>query len=132
MNNPKGFIVMGRKKLVSRLKKYLCGLKPSPRMWYQKFDTYILGLGFLRSKVDHYVYCKQVSNHFIYVVLYVDEMFLVRNNIHLINEVKLQLSSKFNIKDLGATNLILEMKIKRDNIDRKLYLSQRKYIDTIL
>ena len=101
-------------------------------MWYQKFDTYILGLGFLRSKVDHYVYCKQVSNHFIYVVLYVDEMFLVRNNIHLINEVKLQLSSKFNIKDLGATNLILEMKIKRDNIDRKLYLSQRKYIDTIL
>ena len=38
-----------------------------------KFDTYILGLEFVRSKVDHCVYSKKVGNHFIYVVLYVDD-----------------------------------------------------------
>jgi hypothetical protein len=49
---------MGKKDMVCKLKKSLYGLKQSPRMWYQKFDTYILGLGFVRSRVDHYVYSK--------------------------------------------------------------------------
>ena len=40
-------------------------------MWYHKFDTYMVGLGFVRSKVDHCVYYKKVSEHFIYAVLYV-------------------------------------------------------------
>ena len=58
-------------------------------MWYQKFDTYIQGLVLVRSKVDHYVYYKKVGEHFIYVVLYVDDMLLVRNNLEVIKEVKL-------------------------------------------
>ena len=32
--------------------KFLYGLKKSPRMWYQKFDTYLLGIGFTRRKED--------------------------------------------------------------------------------
>jgi hypothetical protein len=58
MKQPEGFAVKGKKELVCKPKKSLYGLKQSPRMWYQKFDTYILGLGFVRSKVDHYVYSK--------------------------------------------------------------------------
>jgi hypothetical protein len=81
-------------------------------MWYQKFDTYILSLGFVRRKVDHYVYSKEEGDHFIYVVLYVDDMMLVVKNMDVINEVKLQLSYKFNMKDLGASNFILGMEIK--------------------
>jgi hypothetical protein len=51
MKQPEGFVVKGKKELVCRMKKSLYGLKQSPRMWYQKFDTYMLGLGFTRSKV---------------------------------------------------------------------------------
>ena len=50
----------------------------------------------------------------------------------VIKEVKLQLSSKFDMKDLGATNLILGMEIKRNHANGKLWLNQRKYIETIL
>jgi hypothetical protein len=50
--------------------------KAIPRMWYQKFDTYILSLGFVRSKVDHCVYSKEEGGNFIYVALYVDDMLL--------------------------------------------------------
>ena len=71
MKQPEGFSVKGKKELVYKLKKSLYGLNQSPRMWYQKFDTYIQGLGFVRSNVDHCVYYKQVGNDFIYVVLYV-------------------------------------------------------------
>ena len=52
--------------------------------------------------------------NFIYVALYVDDMLLVGNNMDLIKEVKQQLSSKFNMKDLGPTNFILGMEIERD------------------
>jgi hypothetical protein len=58
MKQPEGFVVKGRKELVCKLKKSLYGLKQSPRMWYQNFDTYILRLGFVRSKADHCVYSK--------------------------------------------------------------------------
>jgi hypothetical protein len=50
MKQPEGFVVKGKKELVCKLKKSLYGLKQSPRMWYQKFDTYILELGFVRSR----------------------------------------------------------------------------------
>jgi hypothetical protein len=124
--------VKGKKELVCKLKKSLYGLKQSPRMWYQNFDTYILGLGFVRSRVDHCVYSKQVGNHFIYVVLYVDDMLLVGNNMDVIKEVKSQLSSKFDMKDLGVANFIMGMEIKRDHANKKLWLNQRKYVETIL
>ena len=87
MKQLEGFIVKGKNELVCKLKNSLYGLKQSPRMWYQKFDTYILGLGFVRRNVDHCVYSKQVGNHFINIVLYVNDMLLIRNNKDVIKEV---------------------------------------------
>ena len=77
MKKLEGFIVKGKKVLVCKLNKSLYGLKKSPRIWYQKFDTYILGLGFMRSKFDQCVHSKQVGDHFINIVLYVDDMLLI-------------------------------------------------------
>jgi len=36
------------------------------------------------------------------------------------------------MKDLGAANYTLGMEIKRDWENRKLWLNQRKYVETIL
>jgi hypothetical protein len=47
-------------------------------------------------------------------------MLLIGNNMVAIKEVKKQLSSKFNMKDIGATNFILGMDIKRDRAIRNL------------
>jgi hypothetical protein len=123
MKQPEGFLVKGKKDLVCKLKKSMYGLKQYPRMWYQNFDTYILGLGFRRSKVDHYVYFKLVGDHFIYVVLYVDDMLLIGNKQEFIKEVRTQLSSKFDMKYLGVANFILGMEIKRDRENKKLCLN---------
>jgi hypothetical protein len=57
-------------------------------MWYQNFDTNILSLGFVRTKVDHYIYSKEEGGHFIYVALYVNDMLLIGNNMNTIKEVK--------------------------------------------
>jgi hypothetical protein len=132
MKQPEGFVVKGKKELVCKLKKSLYSLKQSPRMWYQKFDTYMLGLGFTRSKEDHCVYFKLIGDHLIYLVLYVHDMLLIGKNKEFIQDVKTHLSSKFDMKDLGASNFILGMEIKRDQKKRKLWLNQRKYVKTIL
>eukprot|EP00253_Pinus_taeda_P033330 PITA_33330 len=132
MKQPKGFAVKGKKELVCKLKKSSYGLKQSPRMWYQKFDTFIWGLGFTRSKSDHSVYFKLIGDHVIYLVLYVDDMLLVGNDKEIIEDLKTQLSSKFDMKNICAANYILGMEIKRDRANRKLWLNQRKYVETIL
>ena len=123
MKQPKGFMVKGKKDLVCRLKNSLYGLKQSPRMWYQKFDTYIQGLGFTRSKEDHCVYFKLIGDRVIYLALYVDDMLLIGNDKEIIQDLKTQLLSKFDMKDLGAANYILGMEIKRDRAKRKLWLN---------
>eukprot|EP00253_Pinus_taeda_P021799 PITA_21799 len=59
-------------------------------------------------------------------------MLLLGNDKEIIQDLKTQLSSKFDMKDLGAANNILGMEIKREHAKRKLWLKQRKYVETIL
>jgi hypothetical protein len=120
MKQPKSFVVKGKKELVCKVKKSMYGLKKSLRIWYQNFDTYYLGLGFTRRKYDHYVYFKLVRDHFIYMVMYVDDMLLIINNKEIIKEEKNQLSSKFDMKSLSVTTFILGMKIQRYQANMKL------------
>jgi hypothetical protein len=62
MKQQKEFVVKEKKEMVCKMKNSLYGLKQSPWMWYQTFDTYMLGLGFTRSKEDHYVYFKLIGD----------------------------------------------------------------------
>ncbi len=132
MKQPEGFAVKSKKELGHKLKNSQYRFKQSPRIWYHKFDTFIQGLGFTRSKAAHSVYFKLIGDHVIYLVLYMDDMLLVANDKKIIQYLKTQLSSKFYMKDLGAANYILDMEIKRDWAKRKLQLNQRNYVETIL
>jgi hypothetical protein len=100
-------------------------------MWYQKLDTYIISLGFVRSKDNHSIYSNEEGGCFIYVVLYINDMLLIGNNMNAIKEVKKQLSSKFDMNDIYAMKFKLEMDIRRDRAVRKLCLNQKKYIETV-
>ena len=41
MQQPQGYEVKGKEKLVCSLKKSLYGLKQAPRQWYLKFDRFV-------------------------------------------------------------------------------------------
>ena len=83
-------------------------------MWYQKFDTYVLSLGFVRSKSNHCIYFKFDGDGFLVISLYVDDMLFIGKGKGLIAELKSQLSIKFEMKDLGAARHILRIEIIRD------------------
>jgi len=132
MKKPEGFVVKVKEELVCKLKKSLSGLKQSCRIWCKKFETYILELELVRRKVDHYVSSKRAGNSFICIVFDVENIELVGNDIDAIKEVKKQLSSKFDTKDIKVANIMLGSTIKRDKAIRKPWLNQRKYIETVL
>ena len=132
MDQPEGFIVPGKEDHVCKLKKSLYGLKQSPRQWYKRFDSFMLSNGFERSQYDSCVYIKFVDGSPIYLLLYVDDMLIAAKSKKEITTLKAQLSSEFEMKDLGAAKKILGMEIKRDRNSRLLFLSQQNYIKKVL
>jgi hypothetical protein len=84
--------------------------------------------GFKRSLYDSCVYIKFVDESPIYLLLYVDDMLIAaKSKIDIVN-LKAQLSSEFEMKDLGAAKKILGMEISRDRKYAFLFLSQHSYI----
>ncbi|MCY6488205.1 reverse transcriptase domain-containing protein, partial [Actinobacillus pleuropneumoniae] len=81
MQQPQGYEVKGKEKLVCRLKKSLYGLKQAPRQWYLKFDKFMSEQGYTRCHSDHYVYLKRKNDgSYIILLLYVDGIFVAGSN----------------------------------------------------
>ncbi|KAJ4704922.1 Retrovirus-related Pol polyprotein from transposon TNT 1-94 [Melia azedarach] len=133
MTQPDGFQVPGKEDYVCKLKKSLYGLKQSPRQWYKRFDSYMIEIGYTRSPYDCCVYYSKATNgSLIYLVLYVDDMLIAAENKSDVQKLKDLLSVEFEMKDLGAARKILGMEIYRDRSKKKLFLSQKGYIQKIL
>ena len=91
------------------------------------------GQGYSRCHSDHCVYFKKLDDErYIILLLYVDDMLVVGSNMKDINVLKRKLANSFAMKDLGAANQILGMRITRDRKNRKLTLSQSEYIQKVL
>ncbi|MCO5553934.1 hypothetical protein L7F22_007460 [Adiantum nelumboides] len=92
----------------------------------------MLNHGFKRSHADHCLYTKKAEDgRLIVLVLYMDDMLLARKHKETLNALKKELNSAFSMKDLGAAENILGMRIKRDKKKRLLFLSQDKYIKKV-
>ena len=92
MNQPEGF-EEGENK-VCLLKKSLYGLKQSPRMWYLKFDEFLIRYGFIRNKYDSCVYIlKKGEVCVLYLLLYVDDILIASANKEEIRQLKESLNT---------------------------------------
>ena len=82
------------------LKKSLYGLKQSPRMWYLKFDEFLIRYGFIRNRYDSYVYIlKKGKVCVLYLLLYVDDILIASADKEEIRILKESLNTKFEMKD---------------------------------
>ena len=133
MQQPEGFEDKRKEDLVCKLKKSLYGLKQAPRQWYKKFDSFMVGHGYQRTAADYCVYFKRYPGEkFIILLLYVDDMLIVGQDRAQISKLKEELAESFEMKDLGPTKQILGMEITRDRKNRRLWLSQERYVERIL
>jgi len=87
MNQPEGF-EEGENK-VCLLKKSLYGLKQSPRMWYLKFDEFLIRYGFIRNRYNDCVYIlKRKKVCVLYLLLYVDDILIASADKEEIRQLK--------------------------------------------
>jgi len=88
----------------------------------------MIEIGYSRSLYDSYVYYNKLKDgSFIYLVLYVHDMFLAAEKKSDIQKLKGLLSTKFEMKDLGAAKKFFGMEIYMDRKQKKLFLSYGIY-----
>lgn len=84
-------------------------------------------LGFFQSLYDNALYFNSQDT---YVTVYVDDLHIVGPDLSLINEQKMQLTSKFKTTDLAPTSHYLGMEVFRK--DDTITVNQTVYIDQLL
>ena len=117
---------------VCKLNKSIYVLKQASPSWNMHFDKTIKTYGFVKNREEPCIYKWAKSFVVIFLVLYVDDILLIRNDILALQSVKLWLSSQFSMKNLREASYILGMKIYRNRSKRLLGLSQITYIDIML
>ena len=116
---------------VYKLEKALYGLRESPRAWYECFDNYMENLKFIRSESDYCLYVKYENDEAIYLILFVDDLLICGKNKKKIDEIKIKLSNKFAMKDLGEVKTYLGITIKYDYKNGEMTLDQKDYIESL-
>ena len=84
-------------------------------------------------KINEYDKCvnvKDTEHGYVIVCLYVNDILIVGSDDKMITSTKNMSNSRFDMKNLGLTDVILRIKIKR-TLDG-LILSQSHYVDNIL
>jgi hypothetical protein len=130
MDQPDGFIIKGQESKVCKLLKSLYGLKQAPKQWHEKFDKTLTSAGFAVNDADRCVYYRYGGGEGVILCLYVDDILIFGTNIDVINEVKSFLSKSFDMKDLGEADVILNIKLVKD--ENGITLLQSHYVEKAL
>ena len=132
MIQQKGFVAKGQQQKVCKLHRSIYGLKQASRSWNLCFDETIKTYGFEQNVDEPCVYRYIKEKKVIFLVLYVDDILLIRNDVETLSNVKKWLAEQFQMKDLGGASYILGIQIIRDRKNKILALSQASYIDKVL
>ena len=110
MEQPEGFATMSEndERIVYKLRKSLYGLKQSGRNWNKVLHEHLVGAGFDRNPVDHFIYSKQVNNNLIIVLIWVDDLIVTSDHEDLMKQFKEGMKCQFKMKDLGRISLFNE------------------------
>jgi hypothetical protein len=105
------------------------GLKQDPRAWYGRINSFLMSLGFTKSKVDSNLYFKFMNDDPYILLLYVDDLFL-NGEENIIIDCKKKLIENFEMKYLGLMNYFLGFEVLQS--PDKIFLNQGKYAVEIL
>ncbi len=116
--------------LVCKLLKALYRLKQSPQIWYQVLHDFLHTQGFTQTKANHSIFVF-LSKHLI-IGVYIDDLLIGGESQKEINHLKMALTSRFKITNLGPVTHYLGLRIIRDVTAGTMFLSQETYIQKIM
>ena len=132
MKQPPGYAASGLHDKVCRLLKTLYGLKQSGRRWYQCLVEIMKLLGFLQCEVDQAVFYRRKGTGLVIVLVHVNDCTIVATTKFLIENFKITIAKHVEISDLGELHWILGIEVRRERENKKIFFSQRAYLDSIL
>ena len=129
MRLPPGY---GSKGKVARVKKGIYGLRQSGNLWHKTLTIAFKKLNLTRSAVDHGVFYAHDNDGTTAVCSSTDDFAITASSPQRMAKFKSDLSSHFEMTDLGELAWILGIRVKRDRISRTITLSQAAYIDSVV
>jgi hypothetical protein len=114
---PEGYPVppeLEGQEVVGIIEKSIYGLKQAPRLWNKNINSYLRAMNFTPSAADPCLYVRKDSDDLSYIALYVDDLVIATKDPQVMEKIKSELSTKYEMKDLGELNVIVGMKIHRD------------------
>lgn len=131
MDPPEGSELSNNK--VLQLRKSIYGLKQSPRCFNKAFDKWLKEQNFKVAKADSCLYTRVSPNgDFIMLSIHVDDQLIASNNRPALDKFKQQLNAQFECADSGAVGYFLGFNVHRNRDERKLYISQEHYMESLL
>jgi hypothetical protein len=95
MTQPEDFVDLKHAGKICKLQKSIYGLKQASQSWNLRFDEEVKEFGFIKSVEESCVYKKVSGSTVIFLVLYVDDILLIRNDIPMMEVVKSSLRKSF-------------------------------------
>ena len=92
----------------------------------------IKAYGFIQTFGEACIYKKVSGSSVAFLILYVDDILLIRNDTEFLNSIKGYLNKNFSMKDLGEAAYIFGIKIYSDRSRRLIELSQSTDLDKVL
>ena len=132
MKQPDGFVKKGEEELVCLLHRSIYGLKQSARCWNFELDKQMKSLGFTQSDTDPCIYVQTVKNQKFIVAIYVDDIILGGENEKIVKCMKVALSNKFDIEDMGMLHHFLGVKIIQKLECGEIWIGQQTYAQDLL
>lgn len=111
---------------VCKLNKAIYGLRQALRAWYTELKTFLLSLGFTNSQLDNFFFIYHASNHYLYLLVYVDDIVVIGSSSMHVDKFIHALLARFSLKNLGSLSYFLG--VEATSTSYGLFLSQRKYI----
>ena len=112
------------------LVKTLYGLKQAGREWNKELDAKLRKHKFCRLRLDPCAYVRKGEDNFEIVTVWVDDLMLFTSSVKLIQRMKADLQSEWEMTDLREPAKIVGIEITR--ADGKITIMQKKYVENIL
>ncbi|MBW0538331.1 hypothetical protein O181_078046, partial [Austropuccinia psidii MF-1] len=115
-----------KRRICLRLNKAIYGLKQAPLAWYERLKQWLVDVGFKACILDPCVFYRS-KDHPIWLYVHVDDIAIFGKEVEVF---KAQIAGEFEIKDIGATDLMLRVKISQGK--ERITLDQQHYAESLI
>jgi hypothetical protein len=99
-------------------------------VWYNRFASYLLSLGFVEAKLDTSLFIFHRGSKTVCLLLYVDDIVLTTSSTELLQQTISCLQRELTMKDLRQLHHFLGISVQHQPIG--LFLIQRQYMIEII